>query len=271
MDIGLDRRRVLIGASGAAASLIAPSWAAAGPASPVSPERGLESYRRMLCGEEGKEVFWWYIGDIHYHTPGKSVLPVARSLTMGGYTAGKSSARAFNYNFREAGVIVDLKTGEPLRRNPLTGEAVEPQLVDEPMNEVKWAMQDDGSILKTAHGATSKLALRWTETSANMLLLETQPGDDSFALAPADGALDWKGLESTRTVYSKRANLAKRGFVPANMIFSVALKLTPSWLATPTPGDHWLVVRGLGQKGRPGEIINPDTVAMVRQFFPKFL
>ncbi len=274
MDIELDRRRVLLGASGIAAYLMMPSWTAAGvavPASPVSPERALDSYRRMLCGAEGEEVLWWFIGDLHFHVPGKSLLPVARSLTIGGYTAGKSSARAFRYRFREAGVIVDLASGERLQHNPLSHEAAEVPLVDEPPHDIDWVMQDDGSITRSVHGQASTLHLHWTETSANLLLLETQPGENAFGLAPGDQGSDWKVPESTRTVYVKRASLARPGFVPAEMIFNVALKMSPSWLATQSPGDHWLIVRGLGQKSRAKDVVNLDALELVRRYFPKFL
>jgi hypothetical protein len=274
MDIDLHRRRLLIGATGIASSLILPSWPAAAestPASTVSPQRALESYRRMLCGAPGEEVLWWFIGDLHYQVPGRSLLPVARSLTIGGYTAGESSARAFRYRFREAGVIVDLATGERLQRNPLTQEAAEVPLVDEPPHDIDWAMQDDGSIVKSAHGQASTLHLRWTETSANLLLLETQPSKNGFGLAPGDSGSDWKAPESARTVYVKRADLAGRGFVPAQMIFNVALKMNPPWLATPSSGEHWLIVRGLGQKSRKKDVVNRDALELVRRYFPKFI
>ena len=267
----LDRRRVLAGASGLAALLVLPSWCAAAAAAPMSPERGLESYRRMLCGPEGEEVLWWFIGDLHYQTAGKSVVPIARSLTIGGYTAYKSSPRAFRYQFREAGVIVDLATGERLQRNPLTNEAAEVPLVDEPPHDIEWAMQDDGSIVRTQHGSVSRLNLRWTETSANLLLLETQPGANAFGLAPGDRGVDWKAAESTRTVYAKRASLSQPGFVPAEMIFNVALKMSPPWLATASPGEHWLIVRGLGQKSRAKEVVNQDALDLVRRYFPGFI
>ena len=276
MGIELDRRRLCLGASGLAATLLLPSWsdsstAAAAPMTPLTPERGLASYRRMLCGAEGEEVLWWFIGDLHYQVPGKALTPVARTLTIGGYTAGSSSARAFRYRFREAGVIIDLATGERLARNPLTNEAADVPLVDEPPHDIDWAMQDDGSIVRSAHGQSSTLNLRWTETSANLLLLETQPGVNAFGLAPGDPGSDWKSPESTRTVYVKRAKLAGRGFVPADMIFNVALKMNPPWLATGESGDHWLIVRGLGQKSRAKDVVNPDAVALVRRYFPKFI
>lgn len=267
----IDRRRLLTGASGLAASLFLPAWPARASAAPVSPERALESYRRMLCGPEGQEILWWFIGDLHYQTPGKSVVPVARSLTIGGYTAGKSSARAFRYQFREAGVIVDLATGERLLHNPLTREPAEVPLVDEAPHDIDWSMGDDGSITKTSHGHSTRLNLRWTETSANLLLLETQPGMNAFGLAPGDSGSDWKAVESTRTVYAKRASLSRPGFVPAEMIFNVALKMSPPWLATGTPGDHWLIVRGLGQKSRARDVVNRDALELVRRYFPKFL
>ena len=272
MDIRFDRRRLLVAASGAAASLAWPVLPAVAAPSSMSPERALESYRRMLCGAEGEEVLWWFIGDIHDLSPGRSVLPVARSLTIAGYTAGPASARAFKYRFREAGVIIDLASGERLQRNPLTDEPAEIPLVDEAPHDIDWAMQDDGSIVRSAHGKASTLNLRWTETSANLLLLETQPGLDAFGLAPGDGGTDWKASESTRTVYAKRAGLARAGFVPAEMIFNVALKLSPRWLATPdSKGDHWLIVRGLGQKSRANEVVNADALDLVRRHLPKFL
>ena len=271
MDFRIDRRRLLVGASGASASLILPAWTSPAAAAPMSPERGLESYRRMLCGREGEEVFWWFIGDLHYQVPGKSVIPVARTLTIGGYTAGKSNARAFQYSFREAGIIIDLDTGDRLRRNPVTNAPAEVPLVDEHPHDVDWAVQDDGSILKTQLGKTSTLHMRWTETSANLLLLENTPGPMPFALTPGDSGADWKSLESTRTVYANRANLARPGFVPADMIFSVALKMKPAWLDSGVSGDHWFIVRGLGRKSRAKDVVNPDAVELVRRYFPKFL
>jgi hypothetical protein len=237
----------------------------------MTPERGLASYSRMLCGAPGEEVLWWFIGDLYVQQPGKAVIPIARSMTIGGYTAVSSSARAFRYRFREAGVIVDLATAEPLKHNPLTNEPAEVPLVDEQPHDIDWAMQDDGSILKTQHGKTSTLNLRWTETPANLLLLETQPGTQAFALAPGDAGVDWKALESTRTVYAKRAQLARPGFVPAHMVFHVALKFSPPWLATGTPGDQFLIVRGIGQKSRAKEVVNPDALSLVRRLFPKYL
>ena len=270
-DIRLDRRAMLAGASGLAASLALPAWAATGPALPLTPERGLESYRRMLCGPKGEEVLWWFIGDLYNQVPGKSLVPVARSLTIGGYTAGESSSRAFRYKFREAGVIVDLKTGQRLEANPLTGAPAEVPLVDEHPHDIDWSVQDDGSIVRNQLGKTSTLNLRWTETSANLLLLETQPGLNAFGLAPGDAGTDWKEPESVRTVYAKRADLARRGFVSANMIFNVALKLSPPWLADGTPGPHWLIVRGIGQKSRAKEIVNRDALELVRRYFPKYL
>lgn len=270
-DIRLGRRGVLAGVSGLAASLAMPAWAATPSASPMSPERALESYRRMLCGPKGEEVLWWFIGDLYHQTPGKSVAPVARSLTIGGYTAGEASPRAFRYKFREAGVIVDLKTGQRLEHNPLTGAPAEVPLVDEHPHDIDWAMQDDGSIVRTQLGKSSKLNLRWTETTASLLLLETQPGLSAFGLAPGDPGTDWKELESVRTVYAKRTPLARSGFVPANMIFNVALKLTAPWLADGTPGPHWLIVRGIGEKSRRREIVNPDALALVRRYFPDYL
>lgn len=269
MDNRIDRRGLLLGASGAAASLLLP----AGPAqaAPVSPERGLASYARMLCGAPGEEVWWWYIGDLYLQTPGKSVVPVARSLTMGGYTALRRSDRGFTFSFREAGVILDLRTGQRLVRNPLTGAPAEAPLVDEHPHDVDWVVQDDGSIVRSLHGRKSTLDLTWTETSANLLLIETTPGANAFALAPGDGGVDWKSLESTRTVYAGRAALARPGFVPAYQFFSVALKLTPPWLADGTPGDRWLIVRGTGQKSRKGEIVNRDAYDLVRRYFPTYL
>lgn len=271
MSIDLDRRRLLVGASAAAATLWMPaSRAAAG--TPLSPERSIDSYRRILCGAEGEEVLWWFIGDIHYQEPGKSVVPIARSMTIAGYTAGASSARAFRYRFREAGVIVDLASGEPLRRNPITDEPAEVPLVDEAPHDIDWAMQDDGVIARTQHGRTSTLNLRWTETSASLLLVETQPGPNAFGLAPGDAGADWKAPQSTRTVYAKRAGLSGPGFVPAEMIFNVAIRTTPPWLANPaSPGDHWLIVRGLGQKSRANEVVNQDALDLVRRLFPKYL
>jgi hypothetical protein len=271
MEIRLDRRNLLVGAAGVAASIAVPAWCTADAAAPVTPERALASYRRMLCGGTGEEVLWWFIGEIYFQEPGKSLIPVARSLTIGGYTAAEASARAFRYKFREAGVIVDLATGEPLRRNPITGAAVEVPLVDEQPEDVAWAMQDDGSILKTTHGHASTLNLRWTETSANLLLLETEPGTNAFALAPGDSGTDWKALESTRTVYAKRASLARPGFVPAEMIYHVAIKATPPWLASASHSDHWLIVRGIGQKSRARDVVNQDALDLVRRFFPKYL
>ena len=271
MNMELDRRRLLMGASGVAASLVMPTWGAAAKAGQLSPERSLDSYRRMLCGNKGEEVLWWFIGDLHYQQPGKSVVPVARTLTIGGYTAGESSPRAFRYKFREAGVIIDLDTGERLARNPLTNAPAEVPLVDEHPHDIDWAVQDDGNILKTQLGKTSKLDLRWTETSSSLLLLENTPGPQSFSLAPGDSGVDWKAAESTRTVYAKRANLARPGFVPANMIFNVALKLKPNWLDTGAPGDRWFIVRGIGQKSRAKEIVNNDALQIVRKYFPKYL
>ena len=272
MNIRFDRRRLLIGASAAAATLLVPRARAAVATTPLSPERSLDSYRRILCGADGEEVFWWFIGDLHYQEPGKSVVPIARSLTIAGYTAGKSGARAFTYRFREAGVIVDLATGEPLRRNPLTDEPAEIPLVDEAPHDIDWVMQDDGRIARTQHGRTSTLNLRWTETTSNLLLLETQPDTNAFGLAPGDAGVDWKAPQSTRTVYAKRASLAGSGFVPADMIFNVAIKTTPPWLVTPaSPGDHWLIVRGIGRKSRANEVVNQDALDLVRRLFPKYL
>ena len=271
MDDRIDRRRLLAGASGAVAALAAPSWLSSAAAAQLTPERGLESYRRMLCGPEGEEIFWWFIGDLHYQVPGKSVVPIARTLTIGGYTAGKSTPRTFRYKFREAGIIIDLDTGERLARNPFTNAPAEVPQVDEHPHDVDWAVQDDGSILKTQLGKASTLHMRWTETSANLLLLENTPGPASFSLAPGDAGVDWRTPESTRTVYAKRADLARPGFVPADMIFNVALKMKPAWLDTGAPGDHWFLVRGLGQKSRAKDVVNPDAVALVRRYFPNFL
>lgn len=271
VNTGFDRRRILAGASGIATSLILPSWGAAATAAPLSPERSLESYRRMLCGAKGEEVLWWFIGDLYYHSPGKAVVPVARTLTIGGYTAGEASPRAFRYRFREAGVIIDLKTGLRLERNPLTGVPAEVPLVDEEPHDIDWVVQDDGNILKTQNGKTAKLNLTWTETSSNLLLLENTPGDNAFSLAPGDSGVDWKQLESTRTVYAKRAALVRPGFVPANMIFNVALKLSPPWLANGETGDHFFIVRGIGEKSRRREIVNQDAFDIVRRYFPKYL
>ena len=269
MDIRLDRRGMLLGASGVAASMIVPAWKA--DAAQLTPERGLESYRRMLCGPEGEEVLWWFIGDLYYQTPGKAVAPVARTLTIGGYTAGKSTARSFRYKFREAGIIIDLDTGDRLRRNPLTSAPAEVPLVDEEPEDIDWVVQDDGNILKTQHGRQSELVMRWTETTSNLLLLENTPGPMAFALAPGDRGTDWKSLESTRTVYAKRASLARPGFVPADMIFSVAIKMKPAWLDTGEPGDHFFIVRGIGKKSCKKDIVNQDAFDLVRRYFPKYL
>ena len=269
MQFELDRRSLIAGASGAAVSMLLPGSPAL--AASVSPERGLESYRRMLCGAKGEEVLWWFIGDIYAQSPGKSVIPVARTLTIGGYTAGEASDRNFRYRFREAGVLIDLDTGDRLTRNPLTNAPAEVPLVDEPPHDIDWAVQADGSILRTQHGKTSTLNLKWTETSANLLLLENTPGSNAFSLASGDAGADWKSLESTRTVYAKRADLARPGFVAAQMIYSVSLKLSPPWLATGEPGDHWLIVRGIGQKSRKHEVVNRDGLALVRRYFPKYL
>jgi hypothetical protein len=270
MDLPLDRRRLLAGASAAAASLLMPGAHAAAPG-PLSPERALESYSRILCGPIGQEVLWWFIGDLYYQEPGKSVVPFARSLTIGGYTALQSSARAFKYRFREAGVIIELATGEPMKRNPFTDRPAEVPLVDEQPHEIDWLMQDDGSILRTQHGKQSKLNFHWTETSANLLLLETQPGKNAFALAPGDAGVEWKGIESTRTLYAKRAHLKRPGYVPADMIFHVALKFAPPWLAFEPAVDRYFIVRGLGQKSRAKEVVNQDALDLVRRLFPKFL
>lgn len=271
MDIALDRRRVIAGASGLVASLAIPSWWNTAAAAPLSPERGLESYRRMLCGEAGQEIFWWFTGDLYYQLPGRSVMPVARTLTIGGYTAGKFTDRSFTYKFREAGVILDLDTGQRLERNPFTNAPVEVPLVDEEPHDISWVVQDDGSLLRTQHHKESKLHLRWTETSESLMLIETTPGPMAFSLAPADNGVDWKNLESTRTVYARRRNLARRGFVPAEMIFHVTLKMKPAWLDTGAPGDHYFIVRGLGEKTPATQVLHKDAVDLVRRYFPKFL
>ncbi len=272
MNMSISRRHLIAGASGIAAASVMPTWAAAAHAPPpMSPERSLESYRRILCGDIGEEVLWWFIGDLYLHTPGEAVAPIARSLTIGGYRAETATARDFRYRFREAGVIVDLATGEPLRENPFTQQAVEVPLVDEPPEFINWSVQDSGDILKTKHGKQSLLDLRWTETSANLLLIETEPGPNAFGLTPADRGSDWSGIESTRTLYTRRADLAQTGFVPSQMIYNVALKLTLPWMAPATPGDRWFIVRGIGQKSRANEVVNPDALEMIRRFFPNFL
>ena len=271
MDDLLNRRFLLGGAGGLAASLAMPSWLSSASAAPLSPERGLESYRRILCGAKSEEVLWWFIGDLYYHTRGKSVKPYARSLTIGGYTAKEHGPRSFKYGFREAGVMVDLETGERLLKNPMTGKPADVPLVDEQPHDIDWVVQDDGSILRTQHEKSSKLDLRWTETSSNLLLLETQPGPNAFGIAPGDSGADWKDVESTRTVYAKRADLKRKGFVPAKMIFNVSLKMNPPWLADGGPGDHWLIVRGIGEKSRAKDVVNRDALEMVRRYFPKFI
>ena len=47
----------------------------------------------------------------------------------------------------------------------------------------------------------------------------------------------------------------------------------PPWLAPakPTPGDRWLIVRGLGQKSRAKDVVNQDALDIVRRYFPKYL
>lgn len=271
MDDLLDRRHLLGGAAGVAASFAIPSWLSAASAGALSPERSLESYRRMLCGTKGEEVLWWFIGDLYYHTQGKSVKPCARSLTIGGYTAQEFGPRSFKYGFREAGVMIDLDTGERLLKNPMTGELADVPFVDEKRQDIEWAMQDDGTILRTQHEKSSKLNLRWTETSSNLLLLETQPGLNAFGAAPGDGGTDWKDIESTRTVYAKRADLKRKGFIPAKMIFNVSIKMNPPWLSDGQPGDHWFIVRGIGEKSRAKDVVNRDALNMVRRYFPKFI
>ncbi|MGZ5925381.1 MAG: hypothetical protein ACXWLJ_01790 [Rhizomicrobium sp.] len=273
MEFPVDRRHMLFAASGAAASLVLPQHAIADTKAPLSPERSLETYRRTLCGAEGDEVLWWYIGDLYLHTPGKSVTPVARALTIGRYKAGKSTPRTFHHHFHEVGAIVDLDTGEPLRRNPLTGAPIDtPPLVEEADQDVEWAMQDDGTVIKTALGHTTTQTLRWTETSANLLLVENDPTANAFALASGDSGTSWQAPQATRTFYAKKSSLARPGFVPAQSTYELVLKLTPPWLANPSsPGDHFLVVRGVGQKSRVRDIVNQDALDLVRHFFPKFI
>ena len=271
MDDLLNRRHMLAGATGLAASFALPSWASAAPAGPLSPEQGLDSYRRILCGAKGEEVLWWFIGDLYYHTRGKSVVPYGRSLTIGSYTAKESTSRSFKYGFREAGVMIDIDTGERLMKHPITGAPVDVPLVDEQPHDIDWVVQDDGSILRTQHEKSSTLNLRWTQTSSNLLLLETQPGKSAFGVAPGDSGVDWKDAQSTRTVYAKRADLKRKGFVPAKMIFNVSLKMNPPWLADGGPGDHWLIVHGIGEKSRAKDIVNRDALEMVRRYFPKYI
>ncbi len=275
MDMRMSRRRALIGAAGLSSSLLLPACATARPwedvRAPMTPERSLESYRRILCGDIGEEVLWWFIGDLYLHTPGESVVPVARSMTIGGYTAQTVTDREFTYGFREAGVIVDLNTGEPLTQNPFTGATVEPPTVDEPPEVIRWVVRDDGDIVKTQHGKDTVLDLRWTETSSSLLMIETTPGANAFSLAPNDSGADWSALDSTRTVYAKRDDLARPGFVPADMIYNVALKLTLPWMQPATPGDRFLIVRGIGQKSRKTEVVNADALELIRRFFPAFL
>lgn len=264
-------RRSALGSLGAlAASLALRSTETAASASPdiSGASLSIQRYRKILCGEIGEDILWWFTGDFYLAEPNSSVVPIGRPMTVGVYRALGGGPGDFRYSFREAGVILDLDSGEPLRSSPLTHDPIETPLVDEPERTIEWRAQDDGSLAVTNGTHRSTLHPRWTVTSDNVLMLETQPTLNAFGLVPSAAGSSWSSAESTRTVYARRKDLERSRFVPASMIYNVSLKLTPSWLGLHDQKDRWIIVRGLGIKSRSTDIVNPDTLRWVKQHFP---
>jgi hypothetical protein len=156
-------------------------------------------------------------------------------------------------------------------RNPLTGDAMETPLAVDLPNMVEWSMQPDGTVAKKAHDRITTSHQRWTITRENVLLLETEPGNDAFGLASGDTGADSSAVHSTHTFNARRKDLERDGFVPAQWVYNIATRNTPAWLGPSDGRDRRLIVRGLGTKSRARDIVNHDTLDWVRRYFPGFL
>lgn len=268
-----QRRALLAAAAGLAVSAIAPV-AGAAPVPPIAGAnpQSLRRYARMFGGRDGEDVLWWFTEDLYLHTPGESLVPLCRPMTVGVVRGVGGTDTEYSYDYREAGVPLDLETGEPMVRNPLTGAPMKTPLSPATSSLVQWKLRPDGVVEKKTGDRVWTSYQRWTTTSDNVLLLETEPGPDAFGLSSADAAADREAaVHSTHTISAKRKDLDGDGFAPAQWVYNITTRTAPDWLGFTDGRDRRLLVRGLGIKSRKDEILNADTLAWVRKYFPGYL
>ena len=267
-----QRRKLLAAAAGFAAAALAPGAGAPSAPPAVAPgSNSLRRFARMFGGRDGEDVLWWFMEEIYLQTVGESVVPLGRPMTLGVVHGLGGNDQEYRYRYREAGVLLDLATAEPLRRNPITGAAMETPVLSDPSNVVEWKLLPDGTIAKRAHDRISTAHQRWTITGENVFLLETHPGPHAFALASGDAGADGAQVQSTHTFYARRKDLEGDGFVPTQWIFNISTRTLPAWLSFSDGRERRLIVRGLGTKSRVRDIVNPDTLDWVRKYYPGFL
>lgn len=266
------RRRDFLGAAAglAAASLPGIGAATVVPTAASSPG-SLRRHARMFGGRDGEDVLWWFMEDTYLHTVGESVVPLGRPMTVGVVHGLGGTDTEYRYRYKEAGVLLDYATGEPMRRNPITGAAMETPVLHDPPNIVEWTELPDGTVAKKAHGRVSMSHPQWLTTRENVTMLETRPSPHAFALASGDAGADWGEVQSTANFYARRRDVEGRGFVPAQWVFNISTRTLPAWLGLTDGRDRRLIVRGLGTKSRASDIVNPDTRDWVREYFPGFL
>jgi hypothetical protein len=125
-----SRRKFLIGAGIAGASLLAEGAEAAmvtDPGGPAldTPQGMLETYMKLSGDISGKNYGGWYSGHAFAVVPGKMITPLVGFTGFGLGSDHRQPDGSFHHIWKEVGFYTDLKTGEVLEKwtNPLNGMA----------------------------------------------------------------------------------------------------------------------------------------------------
>lgn len=238
-----------------------------------------DAYRKTFASLDPDElVVWWYCGFVVSRREGTGEIPLTQAETIMVYRTRDLDAETFAIDWTEVGAFRDLVTGERMEGwfNPFDGTlAPHPKsFVDGPATFTVRRVNKDGDIdieLVQHNARIDGVTLAASVNATTLGLVQTETKTRTFhrpdgTLPPLDGPeathIDtvlsiWSSLADVRDATCR--NAPSRGFYTSG---SKGGEGTGSWASTS--------VRGVMQKARVDERVNPIAWERLQRFYPDF-
>ena len=235
-----------------------------------------DTYRKMFTSTTNEDVCWWYCGAVFKQIEGLGEVPMSQAETLMAFKTESLSPDAIKITWREIGYFRDLATGEIVTawHNPFTGntEVRSKSFVDGPAEYTVTRKADGVQVeLTQSHARIKNVSLVTTVANGQISLVQTE--DKKRSYARPDGS--WPDVDSPeaseiRTVlaiYGSAADVAD----PAKTNVRAGGYYHSGSSIKDGPGA-WgkSVVKGVMQKARADEKLNPIAWQRLKQIYPEF-